>query len=150
MFKLTALTCTVIALFFFTKPRNEKFSRYKSIETYEIRPGILMMPKYAEDGQVCEITLEKHHYSDNTARLDSTIPHEVITQIADELAPASERGPLTMNTGKEYLSAYGGNGITTFADYQNNSIRIFGIASPITSAGDIVAVIEWKNRTCAK
>jgi hypothetical protein len=147
MLKLTAVVCTVMALFSM-RSQNEKFSHYKSIETYEVRPGILMMPKYAADGQVCEITLERNHYSDDTAKLDSTIPRNVITEIADELAPVSERGPVTTNFGKEYMSAYAGNGITTFADYQNVSIRIFGIASPITSAGDVVAVIEWKKRTC--
>ena len=38
--------------------------------------------------------------------------------------------PLTTNIDKKYLSAYSSNSFTTFADYKNVSIRIFGIASP--------------------
>jgi hypothetical protein len=148
MLKLTGAALVLTALFLFPKPQNEKFSRYKSIETYEIRPGILMMPKYAEDGRVCELTLEKHHYSNETASLSSAIPREMFTQLVDELVPAKERGPLAMNFGKEYISAYSGNSITTFAEYENVSVQIFGIASPLTSAGDVVAVIQWKHRGC--
>jgi hypothetical protein len=148
MLKLAGAALALTALFLLPKPQSEMFSRYKSVETYEIRPGILMMPKYAEDGRVCEVTLEKHHYSNETASLGSAIPRETITQLVDELVPAKERGPLAMNFGKEYVSAYSGNSITTFAEYENVSIQIFGIASPPTSAGDVVAVIQWKNRGC--
>ncbi len=92
-----------------------------------------MMPTYSDDGQVCEITLEKHHYLNEKASLGSAIPRETFTELIDELAPPSERGKQTMNFGKEYMSAYGGNSITTFAEYENVSINIFGIAFPPTS-----------------
>jgi hypothetical protein len=96
-----------------------------------------------------ENTLEKNHYSNGTAYLDSSIPRETFIELADELVPQSERGKQTVNFGKEYISAYGGNGVATFADYENVSIEISGIASPVASAGDIVAIIKWKKRTCA-
>ena len=137
------------ALLLFTNLQRGMFSRYKSVEAYEVRPGILMMPQYTEDGQICEITLERHHYLNGTAYLGSTIPRETFIDIVDELAPKSERGRQTMNFGKEYMSAYGGNSVTTFADYENISIEISGIASPSVSAGDIVGVIEWKKQACA-
>ena len=148
MFKLVSAV-SLAALLFLARPQSDKFSRYKSVEAYEVRPGILMMPRYAEDGQVCEITLEKHHYSSGTANLGSTIPRETFMELVDELVPQSERGQQTMNFGKEYMSAYGGNGVTTFAEYENVSIRIAGIASPRTIAGDIVGIIQWKKKTCA-
>jgi len=70
--------------------------------------------------------------------------------MVDELVPLSERCPLTTNLGREYLSAYRGNSVTTFADYKDVSIRIFGIASPTggASVGDVVAVIHWIDRKC--
>jgi hypothetical protein len=139
----------VVALLFLARPQSDKFSRYKSIETYEVRPGILMMPRYTEGGEVCEMTLEKHHYSNGTAYLGSTIPRETIIELTNELVPQSERGRQTMGFGKEYMSAYGGNGVATFAEYENISIEISGIASPVASAGDIVVVIKWKKRKCA-
>ena len=148
MLKLLSVV-SLAALLLFVRPQNDKFSRYKNIEAYEVRPGILMMPRYTEDGQVCEITLEKHHYSNGTANLGSTIPRETFIELVDELVPRSERGRQTMNFGKEYMSAYGGNGVATFAEYENVSIEISGIASPVASAGDIVAMIKWKKRTCA-
>ena len=149
MLKFTAVASALMALLLFVRPEQDKFSKYKAVETYEIRPGILMMPKYTEDGQVCQITLEKHHFSDETANLSSTIPRETFTQLVDELAPPSERGRQTMNFGREYMSSYSGESVTTFAEYENLSIDIYGKASHQCGAGDVVAVIQWKKRTCA-
>jgi hypothetical protein len=109
-----------------------------------------MMPRYSDAHEVCEIVLERHHYANETANLDSTMPRDVITKIVDELAPPGERGPVVDNVGKDYLSAYTGNAVTTFADYRNVSIRIFGTASAAGdgTAGDVVAVIRWNNTKC--
>ena len=143
--KLIGFACTVMVLFLFAKPQTDRFSKYRAVEAYEIRPGILMMPSYASDGQVCQIELEKRHYANETVLLDSKLPHEVVMQIIDELAPPSERGPQTMNFGKEYMSAYSGSSVTTFAEYKNVSIDIYRKAS---STGDVVALIRWKNHGC--
>jgi hypothetical protein len=43
--------------------QSSRFSKYKTVEAYEIGPGILMMPNFSSDGQVCEIGLEILHYS---------------------------------------------------------------------------------------
>jgi hypothetical protein len=145
MSKLIGLVCVAMLLQVPANPGREQFAKYKAVEAYEIRPGILMMPSYTIDGQVCQIEIEKRHYSNDTAFLDSKLPHEEMIQIIDELAPPSERGPQTMNFGREYMSEYAGNSVTTFADYKNVSINIFREAS---SAGDIVATIQWKNRKC--
>lgn len=149
MFKLSILTCAVALLFFPAGPQNAKFSKYKAVETYEIRPGILMMPEYAKDGQVCQITLEKHHFSNEKADLNSGIPRETFIELINELVPMDERGYQTMNFGKEYISSYSGQSVNTFAEYENVSIDIFGTQSHRNGAGDIVAVISWKKRTCA-
>lgn len=145
MLKLIVLAFAVMLPILVVKRDSAQFQKYKAVETYEVRPGVLMMPRYTGDGQVCQIELEKRHYSNETALLDSTLPHEEVLQIVDELVPLSERGPQTMNYGKEYMSAYSGNSVTTFADYKNVSIDIYGEASP---AGDVVAMIRWKNRKC--
>jgi hypothetical protein len=145
MSKLIGFACAVMVLFLFGKPQSDRFSKYRAVEAYEIRSGILMMPSYASDGQLCQIELEKRHYSNETAFLDPKLPHEVMMQIIDELVPPSERGPQTMNFGKEYMSAYSGNSVTTFAEYKNVSIDIYREAS---SAGDVVAMIRWKNQGC--
>ena len=150
MLKSALLGSILTALLLPVRPQNDTFSKYKSIETYEIRPGILMMPRYATDGQVCEITLEKHHFDNDIADLNTTIPQETFIQLIDELAPANERGRQTMNFGKEYIAAYSGHSTTTFAEYENVSIDIYGKSSHECGKGDIVAVIKWKKRACAQ
>ena len=57
MTKLIGLACAIAFLFFLVKPQNDKFLKYKAIETYEIRPGILMMPRYSAGGHLCEIVI---------------------------------------------------------------------------------------------
>jgi hypothetical protein len=145
MVKLIGLVLAVTLPMLVVKPDSAKFQKYKAVETYEVRPGILMLPNYASDGQVCRIELEKRHYSNEAAFLDSKIPHEVMIQIINELVPPNERGPLTMNFGTEYMSEYSGNSVTTFAEYKNVSIDIYSEAK---SAGDVVALIKWKNLKC--
>ena len=151
MSKIIGTVCTSLFLVVFAAPqKGGGFSKYRPIEVYEVRPGILMMPRYADDGQVCEMVVEKQHYSNNKAYLDSTIPREVITRITDELVPASERGAAITNAGKAYISAYTGNSVTSFADYENVSINVYGKTSSASESGDIVAVVHWKNRKCAR
>lgn len=150
MSKLIGLASAVMFLFLFVKPQNDRFLKYKVVEAYEIRPGVLMMPRYSDDGQVCEIAVERRHYSNGTAFLDSTLPREVITQIVDELVSAKEKGPMVTNNEMARLSLYAGNSVSSSVDYQNISIDIYGKASPASEAGNIVAVILWKNRPCQK
>lgn len=149
MLRSIVVSCTVAALLLFAKPQTDRFSKYKTVETYEIRPGILMMPEYAKDGQVCQMILEKHHFSNDKADLNSGIPRETLIELINELVPIDERGRQTMNFGKEYISSYSGQSMNTFAEYENVSIDIFGTQSHRNGAGDIVAVIQWKKRTCA-
>ena len=142
------LASTVMVLFLFPNHKDGRFSNYRAVETYEIRPGILVMPKYSDDGQLCEIAIERQHYWNGAAILASTIPNQVLTQLVDELVPAGERGPVIPTFGRESISLFAGKGYTTVARYNDISINISGIASPSESAGDVVAVIYWNNRKC--
>lgn len=124
-------------------------NKYPVVNAYEVRPGILMTAKYAEDGQVCEMTLEKRHKTPDKTDFGSTIPREVIKQLIDELAPASERGrPAKRYLRGESESTISGNIEITESEYENISIQILGSLSP-TEFGDVVAAIRWKKRTCA-
>jgi hypothetical protein len=145
MAKLTVLACAIAFLLFPANSQNERFSKYKRVEAYEVRPGILMMPRYSANGQICMAVVQKDHYVSGVAVLDSGLPREVVTQIFDELAPPSERGPLSMNDEMARLSFYGGNSVAWFLDYKNVSLDVSRLAS---SPDDIVAVIQWKNRSC--
>jgi hypothetical protein len=108
-----------------------------------------MMPLYADDGQVCEITLERTNAFAETINLTPTLPRKTVMELVDELAPVNERGPRTMDFGRDYISQHSGESVTTFAEWENVAVDIYGRASTRGGAGDVVAEIRWKKRTCA-
>jgi hypothetical protein len=152
MSKVIGLACTSILLLSFVSPQSSRFSAYKAVEAYEIRPGILMMPRYSDNGQVCEIGLERRHYSPEIIRLDSILSREEIDQIFEELVPANERGPRSKDLAGNLITL-GGHSITTNIDFENVSIQVFSEELPASNQReiverDIVATAHWKNRKC--
>jgi hypothetical protein len=153
MIKVIGLACTIFLLFPFEGPQHSRFSAYKAVEAYEIRPGILMMPRYSDDGQVCEIGIEKRNYSPEVIRLDSDLSREEIDQIFDELVPANERGTQSKNPLLRDLFTQAGPGITESIDFENVSIHIVAkVLSESTKhktiTNNIAATVQWKNRKC--
>jgi hypothetical protein len=71
---------------------QQQFAKYRKIEAYEVRPGILMMPRYTTGDEVCEIGLERLHYSPELIRIDSGLSRKEIDLALDELVPIEERG----------------------------------------------------------
>lgn len=114
--------------------------KYHSISAYEVRPGLLMTAKYAEDGQVCEMVLQRRYAEDQTDA-DSTIPRKLEEQLIDELVP--EKGPATS---RWLRNSFVAGGVThTERDFANVLVVIDGTVSE----GDKVVTIRWKGRTCA-
>ena len=148
MSKLIGSICAAMLVLLSVNQDHGRFAKYKAVEAYELRSGILAMPKYAGDGQVCEIVIQREHYAGGVANLYSTIPHNEILQIIDEIVPVSERGPSIKTLGEEYISLTSGNSVTTSAEYTNVTVDIIGLTEPASSAGDMVALIRWKNRKC--
>jgi hypothetical protein len=107
-----------------------------------------MMPAHPSDGKVCRIVIEPHHYLDGVANLYTTMPHEELLNIIDEVVPASERGEAETTLGGGPISLYSGNSVTTSTGYANAAIDIFGQASSPDNAGDMIALIRWKHRRC--
>jgi hypothetical protein len=148
MLKPIVLACSLAVLAQPSNLQEHRFEKYKHSEAYEVRPGILAMPSFTSSGEVCEIVVQKEHYVNGIADLDSTIPHKALLGILDELVPADERGPVIERLGEEYISLSSGNSTSTSAEYQNVSVVISSLNSPVGFSGDIVAMIKWKNRTC--
>ena len=151
MSKLIGSAFAAMLLLISANPVRETFAKYKAIEAYEIRPGIIMMPRYSVDEQVCEVGLEKLHYSPEIIRLDSTLSSKELDQIFDELAPANERGPKSDIGGPVIVER--GQGMTTTTDYENVTIQIYSAVSRAAGQGgitasDVAATIKWKNRKC--
>jgi hypothetical protein len=141
--KILTAACMVL-LILTVSPQTNPWAKYKAVEAYEVRPGILMFPSYTEDGKVCQIGLERRHYSPEIIRLESTLAREDVDAIVDELAPASERGPKLQNLLNE-LMLVTSPGRTTFELYENVTVEIEGREKP---ADDVAAVIKWTHRKC--
>jgi hypothetical protein len=154
MSKLTASVAAAIFLLPTAYTGREKFAKYKAVEAYEIRPGILVMPRYSTDGQVCEIGLEMLHYSLGEVRLDSSLPRKDIDEIFNELVPSEERGPQPRNPVEQVAGGFiSGRAVVNDEEYQNVSIKIYGKLSSPGDKGnetveDVTARLKWKNRKC--
>jgi len=128
-----------------TYPDHDLRSKYPRVESYEIRPGVMATPTYAESGVLCEVSIEKRHVNQDTVDLGSTIPRKVALEIIDELAPPYERGKATFQlAGFDYMDVISGPMAVAMADYENVSVQIFRTRS---DSGDTAVIITWKN-TC--
>jgi hypothetical protein len=143
-------------VFFAAHPERENLSRLKRVEAYEVRPGIVALPRYAADGQICEVALEKLHHSAGAIRLDPTLTSTEVDQIADQLVPSDERGPKPKGLLEQGIGSLVGNSMMTSDEYQNISIQTYRpiVGTPTKdkiSVGDIAAAtIKWKHRTCTQ
>jgi len=148
--KLMAVTCALL-LILSGWPQKERFAKYKTIEAYEIRPGILAMPKYTGEGQVCEVGLERLHYSPEKITLYSSLKRKMIDEVTEELVPANERGQKSEDK-LDNLITVTGTGMVTNVGYENIRIQILSAVSHASGkqivADNVAAIIQWKNRKC--
>lgn len=96
-----------------------------------------MMPSYSDDGQVCEIALDKVHYTPELIRLDPSLSCKEIDQIFEELVPADERGPKSKDFEGNLITIVG-HGMTTNMDYENVSIQIYSNALRASKKSEVV------------
>jgi hypothetical protein len=143
-------------VFFASYPERENLSRLKHVEAYEVLPGIVALPRYTADGQICEIALEKLHHSAGTIRLNPTLTSTEVEQIAEQLVPSNERGPKPTDPSEQGGGGISGRAMESSEEYQNISIRTYQevvgtFGKGKISVGDITAAtIKWKHRTCAQ
>jgi hypothetical protein len=147
--KILSAACVLLLLI--VSPQKNPMAKYKAVEAYEVRPGILMFPTYSEDGEVCAIGLERRHYSPEMIRLDSNLSREDVDAIVDELAPVSERGPKSGNPLGD-LMLVDGPGMTTIEQFENVTVKIESAVAAkskkTTTVDEVAAVIIWKHRKC--
>jgi len=122
------------------------FERYKAVEAYEIRPDVLLMPRYASNGQVCEIGIEKRHYSPEMIR-HGDLSRREIDEIVAELVPLADRGAKSNILAGNELIATVGNSITTTVDYEKVTIEIYAWSVKSNDKGwaaeQDAAVLRW-------
>jgi len=157
MYKLFGATGIAIAMLVATKPPDERFSKYKAVEAYEVRPGVLALPKYSEDGSLCEIDLERSKFSSRYVALGSLLSEDEIMGSVKDLVTATERGPSIPNQSGN--TTWGGQTAITSYEYEKISVTVYSSLSiraedlPIKpghhfEVTDTVATIQWKQRRC--
>src|SRR5690349_19624411 len=67
-------------------------SKYHHHEVYEVQPGVQMIPKFAPDGQVCEMQVEQTRFVKNGVDFGHGLDQAKISAITNQLVPAEERG----------------------------------------------------------
>lgn len=118
-------------------------NRYPTVTSYEVRPGILMTPRYTADSQVCQMSIERQRATRSGVMLDSFMSDKLVKEIADELAPRAERGnPSPGPEGRAIVLAIGVVTTTTYL-YQNTNIEVLD-----GTGRERVVVISWKDRKC--
>lgn len=121
-------------------------AKYHPVTSYEVRPGILMTPKYATDGLVCEMVLERRHKTETGINFGDLLSKELVKELVDELVPEAERGK---NLTEFLNTTIDGGFVTTEYAYENVLVRVHGITRPEPS-GDMVVIITWRKRVCSQ
>lgn len=115
------------------------------IKFYKIQPDLLMTAKYAEDGQVCTMYVERRRVSERGLDLRLKISEGEVAKLIEEFVPAEERE--TKGKADGWLRITGGVA-ERFYDYKNVSVILADVASPDSYNGGSVLIIRWKNRSC--
>jgi hypothetical protein len=155
----------------FGQTAAELSAKYPPVSAYEIRPGILMTAKYADDGQVCEMVLEVRHYrTPEKVELSSVIQPKLELGLIDELVPTAERGePIHRWSNKEPKDSWvdpdsfsAGGMSYVKRSYKNVTVEEYGYYQCHQGAhsskskeqvncgegGDEAIVIRWRKRAC--
>jgi hypothetical protein len=129
--------------------QSNPLTKYKAVEAYEIRPGIIAFPKYAGDGQVCEVGFEKRLYSPEKVTLDFAMSRGEIDAVVDELAPASQRGIRSRRSIKGLNTITGiGHAMREIEDYENVTVRLETTFARSAENEATVVIVAWKARVC--
>jgi|HubBroStandDraft_4_1064222.scaffolds.fasta_scaffold09949_4 hypothetical protein len=109
-------------------------AKYRQVTSYELRPDVVMTHKYAADGPVCEMALERRQKTETGSFFAASFSEEEVRQLVDELAPEAERG---RNLTRHLNTTVDGVFITTEYTYENVVVHVYGITRP-APAGDKV------------
>ena len=142
---MTKVVGVASVLIFLASPlaQRDRLANYTAVEAFEVRPGILALPSYADDGEFCEVGLERRHYSPGIVRLEAGLDRKEVNEVVDELAPPTERGAKLKEM--DGITLVAGPGGATIYRYENVTVEIY---TKEKSGEDVAAVIKWTYRKC--
>jgi len=128
-------------------PSNE-LQKYQTVDTYLIRPGIIVTPFYTTTHDLCEMSMEKRHYAYDHVDIDAAMSEEEIVSLFDELVPQAERGgPGRLPAGME-ISEVDLGVIATTLPYKNVTLQMHGLKDRPDRQKYVAAIISWNNVPC--
>jgi hypothetical protein len=133
----------VLALTLRSQSLAELNAKYPVVTSYEVRPGILMTPKYSTDGQVCQMSIERQRGTRSGVMFDSFMSDKLVKEIVDELAPRSERGEPRLGREDVFGVVRTGGMTTNMHGYENIDFDVMDGPNR-----ERVVVISWNNRKC--
>lgn len=146
MMKLIASIC-LLALVAATS--SDRFQKYRGVEAYEIRPGVMMTPAYTAGHDLCEISIEKRHYSNNRVDMDAAMTEEEILSLFDELVPKDERGGPAGGLREDAEVSESDLGmLSTRILYENVTMVMYGMKDRPDRQKYIAAIISWTDTPC--
>lgn len=114
-------------------------AKYPVVSYYEVRPGVLMEPRYTADAQMCGFRLFAKQITPKMNNFDLRLRDKTVNAILDDLVPVAMRGQRAKDFG---VMVTVGKVTTQLNNYENVSVEKM-------SAGDqaIVSVLI-KSRSC--
>ena len=89
----TCILLLIVAATAWAQTSTDLSAKFPKITAYKIRPDVLMTARFAADGQVCEMALEKRQKTDNGIDLFTKFFAETeVRSLMDDLVPENERG----------------------------------------------------------
>jgi hypothetical protein len=154
MYKVTFIILLILGTALLSRSQSaaDLSAKYPVVTAYEVRPGIMMTPLYASNGQVCEMVLERHTTNTETKTVmnfDSPLSKDLVKELVDELAPPSERGKQLTGIENWFGSVtVDGPFIVTKYNYENVVVEVNGIKHDSAPGSDMVLIIKWRKRVC--
>lgn len=113
--------------------------RFPHHQVYEVKPGIQMTAKVDKRGAVCELQLERTHFTARGTSASDQISDADMRALFDELVPPSERGEKIT---KREFSSCEGDSCESEVVYTHVKVRTFD------GAGTKFMTISWSNYPC--
>ncbi len=85
MFKFIGLSIVILFMLTSASIAQDRFAKYQKIEGYEIRPGILAIPRYTAGKELYEIGVQKLLYSPSMIRVNADLDQGEIDDVLNEL-----------------------------------------------------------------
>jgi hypothetical protein len=143
MESLMHFSLTALLLLAGANSQDKVFAKYKPIQAYEIRPGMLAIPRYSADGKMCQVRVE---------RVGRTLLQHEIDPIAEELAPVAARGRRWKGLDENIAIGLGYSKETVYEDVTIvTSGNIYPTCTGLNDyrvTGPLEFTIVWTKRKC--